>query len=96
MIIACITCYRKNNPVYSHQLEKMFNVSGTVIRDAVKLARRAGVPICNDNGYYKASCYEEWKPTADNLKSRALSMLETIRLFEKYFGINTNNQESLF
>ena len=96
LILGHINLRKKSNPVYSVELEKSYGVTGAEIRIIVQEARRKGIPIANDNGYYLAATYEEFQPTIKDLESRALSMLNTIRLFKIRFGLETADQKSLF
>ena len=95
-IIAHIRLYKKENPIHSIEIEKQFDVSGSFVRDAVRHAWRQGIPICNDKGYYLAESFEDFRPTLEDLESRALSLMNTISLFRQHFGILKNKQESFF
>lgn len=89
--------HRIENPVLSKLLELEFNTSGEVVREAVKEARRDGIPIAMcQHGYFLARNYEEFKSTLHNLESRATSLFKTIYTFKQKYGLIQNNQESLF
>lgn len=80
----------------SKELGEELGVSGSIIRDVVREMREQGVPIISDaNGYSYAKDIDELMPTLKHLKSRALSMLHTIKKLERNF-ITPNSQDSLF
>lgn len=96
-ILAKVKLYTKENPIYSAVLEKEFNISGAELRKIIREFRREGKPIANSkDGYFFAQSYEEFKPTIKDLEDRAMSMLNTIKKFKIQFGIETDNQKSLF
>jgi len=67
------------NPITSKQLESNLYIEGPQIRDWVREMRREGVPIGSDRkGYYICKTPSELIHTLADLKSRSLSMLETI------------------
>jgi len=72
--------------IYSIELEKEFEVNGPKIREIIRGLRREGIPIGNSSkGYYYARDYSEIKDTVNDLRSRALSMIETATKMESNF-----------
>jgi|GEM_PF-6202300 len=83
-------------PIKSKELEAEYGVSSSEIRDIVREMRELGYPITSSgDGYGYAKSYEEIKPTLLHLKSRALSMLSTIKKLENNF-IKPDSNPDLF
>lgn len=86
----------KSEPVLSLELQDELNVSGSEIREAVRELREKGIPITSGSeGYGFAKDIDEIMPTILHLKSRAISMLKTIRNLERNF-INPSSQADMF
>lgn len=85
IIHALTSRWGKDNKIYSAELEREFNVSGTEIRDIVRELRREGFPIIGGNGYYCS--HEDIDILWQDLESRAMSMLQTVKESkEKYLS----------
>ena len=95
IIAKLLSLQHYNGCIYSNELEKQFNVSGTIIRDHVRKLRRSGIPITNDDGYGFAKNIEEIMPTINDMKNRATSQLYTIYALYRNF-VKPNSQEELF
>jgi len=79
---------RLENPIYSAEIEKRFNVNGSVVRDTIRELRREGFPIANSKkGYYLARDKDELADTIEDLKCRSMSMLVTIKALEQAFEV---------
>jgi len=90
----------KKNPIFSGSLETEFGLMGTQVRDIIRQLRREGYEICsNEKGYWMAQTSEEVDDIIKNLKSRSLSMLETITSLQRrsyQMKYRENNQEEMF
>ncbi len=96
-LLAVLKLYTARNPVLSSVLEERFKAAGTQVRDAIRQLRREGHPIANcDNGYYYARSFSEIEPTLNDLSSRAVSMLNTVRLMKENFFPAKKEQSNLF
>lgn len=94
-ILARIKLHTKQNPVYSAEIERQYNLSGAEVRSAIRDLRRQGEPIANSsNGYYYARDLNELQETLSDLRGRANSLLNTARLLESNF--NNNTEQTLF
>ncbi len=94
-ILSSIKLHGKDNRIYSYQLESQYNLTGAELRNIIKELRRSGEPIANSKeGYYYARDINELKETLEDLRGRALSMINTASLMEKRFI--TNKELSLF
>lgn len=69
-------------PIKSRQIETANNVSGAEVREAVRVLRRKGYPICSGSCGYWIGDKEEIEHTIAQLKSRGTDMLETARAME--------------
>ena len=57
--------------ITSKELSKLFRVKDSVVRKAVNVARRNGIPICSSpKGYYYSECNEDIIQTIKSLKHR--------------------------
>ena len=87
LVVSCIKCYKFDTPVKNNQICKDYKLSGVELRDIVREARRKGIPIGSDpRGYYICKEKSELLHTLNHLKSRSLSMLQTISYMEKIFN----------
>lgn len=85
-VLAEIKLRDKDNPIYSCELEKKYGISGVMVRNIVREARRNGVPIAEScEGYHLAKNRSEIEETIQDLKLRAESMLNTARALENHF-----------
>ena len=74
----------KYKPIFSKDLEKKFDISGSEIRDTIRGLRRKGEPIVGSNtGYYLAAGTEDIKELVADLESRISSMRETVTAIKK-------------
>tara|TARA_Y100000034_G_C6570908_1_gene247425 strand:+ start:98 stop:409 length:312 start_codon:yes stop_codon:yes gene_type:complete len=82
-ILATIMDYYIDKPIYSGQLEKIYDISGITVRNIVRQLRREGHPIASgSNGYYYARYKTELVSTINNLRSRANDLLKTANILE--------------
>lgn len=87
-ILDIIKGHPESGPVYSEQLECMFQINGPALRDIIRELRRDGHPIANSHaGYYYARSFEQIKDTVDDLEGRARSLLTTANKLRKSFNI---------
>ena len=87
LVIGSIKCYTRDNPVTNNTLCKSYKLSGVMLRDIVREARRKKIPIGSDSkGYFLCKDKDDLLHTLDHLKSRSFSMLETISCMEKIFN----------
>jgi len=94
-ILERVKLHRQDSPVYSAELERLFDITGAEVRDSVRELRREGYPIANSsNGYYYADSFEQIRNTVEDLEGRASSMLKTASALRKTF--NRNIQIPLF
>lgn len=85
-IEAKLRLHRKENPVYSKEIENCFNITGVQVRDIIRELRREGKPVANSKqGYYWARNEIELQETIEDLESRSFSMLKTIEGLRKAF-----------
>lgn len=74
----------KDNPVTSAQLEGIFGIKGCEVRTVIRGLRRRGIPIGTSiKGYFYCVTEDEYNHLINDLRSRAFSMLDTVRLLEK-------------
>lgn len=58
-------------PIVSRKLERLYNISNRVVREAVGLLRDEGLPIASGSlGFFYATTADQLEPTIDNLKER--------------------------
>ena len=96
-LLAVLKLYTARNPVLSSALEERFKAAGPQVRDVIRQLRREGHPIANcENGYYYARSFTEIEPTLNDLSSRAVSMLNTVRLMKENFFPAKEEQSNLF
>lgn len=70
----------ESNSISSRELERIYGVRGTTIRQMVNRLRIKGVPICScDVGYYYAETEEEVSRTIRQLRSRIAKIAEAER-----------------
>jgi Mn-dependent DtxR family transcriptional regulator len=70
----------KHNPVKSAELEAAFNMTGSQVRDLVRRLRRQGYWIASGStGYWIARTRIEYEDSMRHLRSRAMSLLMTLR-----------------
>ena len=70
----------KYKPIVSKDLERCFDISGSEVRDIVRVLRRKGEPIVGSNtGYFLASGTGEIQELIADLVSRISSMSETVK-----------------
>ena len=82
-----------DNPIKSKVIEQKYNLSGEIVREIVRNARRNGVPIASDsNGYFYAASQKELKETLDQLRNRAKSILKTINALESVYPNKEQNE----
>lgn len=85
-IESVIRLHRAETPIYSVELEKRFDISGISLREIIRDLRRESKPIANSkHGYYWALNYSEILPTIDDLESRAMSILQTVKVLRNCF-----------
>lgn len=86
-ILTKIRLHKKENPIYSAQLEKEFDVSGIHLREIIHELRLEGHPIgSGSNGYFYATDKTELKDTIDNLLGREIKIREVRLALEKCFS----------
>lgn len=80
-----VTAYiRRYGPVLSRDLEAMFGVTGSQVREIVRHYRREGDLIVSGTpGYWYAKDWKEFEKAMYHLESRALDMLETMKMLRK-------------
>lgn len=97
LFIASLKLRTPECPIYSAELEAHFEITGSEVRDIIRSLRRDGHPIANSSkGYFYARTYTEIEPTILDLKSRSLSMLETIKKLELNFQTKKQIQQTIF
>lgn len=96
-LLAVLKLYTVKNPVLSSALEERFKAAGPQVRDAIRQLRREGHPIANcENGYYYARSFSEIEPTLNDLSSRAMSLLSTVKQMKENFYPQKQGQNNLF
>ena len=85
-ILGLMQFHTKEDPVYSPEIEKKFEITGCQVRDNIRELRREGYPIANTNGYFYATCWDEILPTIEDLHQRAMSLLVTEKALRKTFN----------
>ena len=89
-VLDLIITRTKDNPILSLEIEEALEMSGGEVREIIRELRRKRTPIANSQkGYYLARTYEEIEPTINNLHSRAMSQLVTIKELRNSFNRNT-------
>ena len=67
----------QQNPVTSKELERLFGITGSTVRQLVNMLRCDGNPICSDStGYYYAETELELKHSIGHLHSRAMNIIK--------------------
>jgi hypothetical protein len=93
LIKARIQC--AGSAVKSKELEHDFMLPGAVVRSCIRDLRRDGVLITgDDDGYHICKSYEEYQELRASLRSRCLSMFETIKLMDKEAKIQFQKAEA--
>ena len=83
-VLYIIKRYGVDNPIKSHQIEKILAVSGAVVRGAVSFLRDNGHAVCSGSrGYYYDYTGKETKKTIAHLRQRAQRMLNVANKLEK-------------
>lgn len=96
-LLVVLKLYTSCNPVLSSALEERFKSAGPQVRDAIRQLRREGHPIANcENGYYYARSFAEIEPTLNDLSSRAMSLLLTVKQMKENFYPTKQGQNNLF
>jgi hypothetical protein len=95
-VIDYITMRDIKNPIKSKQLEIMFSISGSDIRDIIHHYRsELNYPICSGvSGYFYPKDKTEAQHTLNHLKSRALRMFDAVKGIEAHYS--DKGQERLF
>lgn len=79
------------NSISSRELERIYGVRGTTIRQMVNRLRTKGVPICScDIGYYYAETEDEVSRTIRQLRSRIAKIAEAERGLTKSIQVLPN------
>ena len=92
-IEARIHLHRKENPIFSSELEEMFNISGEKLRTIIHELRSENKPIASSrNGYFWAKDLFELQETINHLEGREISIRRVRHSLEKCF--DDNNQMS--
>ena len=90
-ILATIKCHKKGNPILSAEIEAMYSISGSKLRDLIRIFRRQGETIANNGGetegYFYAETWAEYESTYRDLVGRGKSLLETASLSVRRFKI---------
>jgi hypothetical protein len=77
---AVIAYIRRYGPVLSRDLEAMFSVTGSQVREIVRHYRREGeLIVSGSQGYWYAADWPDFEKAMYHLESRALDMLETMK-----------------
>jgi len=85
-IIASIKLRTVDNPITQFSLCNSLKLSGSELRDIVREARKQKIPIGSGNdGYYLCKSKDELISTMNHLKSRSISMLNTIKYMQDIF-----------
>lgn len=67
----------QENAVTSKELERLFQIKGSSVRQLVNMLRCEGNPICSDStGYYYAETEFELKHSIGHLHSRAMNIMK--------------------
>lgn len=86
-ILAKIKLHTKENPIYSVQIEKYFDISGIQLREIIHELRLEGYPIGSGNdGYFYARDKSELIDTINNLLGREIKIREVRLALEKCFS----------
>jgi hypothetical protein len=82
-----VTAYiRRYGPVLSRDLESMFSVTGSQVREIVRHYRREGeLIVSGSQGYWYAKDWKEFQEAMHHMESRALDILETMKLLRKKY-----------
>ena len=82
-------------PVMSHELEKRFNINGTVVRAIISMARKRKEPVCSSSkGYWLTNDPDELEKNADSMMERANAIMSAVNgmrgaAFKLRVGIDT-------
>lgn len=87
----------QQNAVTSKELERLFNIKGSTVRQLVNMLRCEGNPICSDSfGYYYAETELELKHSIGHLHSRAMNIIKARNgLIQSQELFNENMQMSI-
>lgn len=83
LILKLIKQHDKHNPITSKKIEDTLHIPGSDVRDRIRHLRRTGHAIISgDMGYYYTDDPHDVQNCIQNLKSRSMSMLTTIKEME--------------
>ncbi|NCD08516.1 MAG: hypothetical protein EOL98_03655 [Negativicutes bacterium] len=87
----------QENAVTSKELERLFHIKGSTVRQLVNLLRCESNPICSDaTGYYYAETELELKHSIGHLHSRAMNIIKARNgLIQSQELFNENMQMSI-
>ena len=89
-VLDLIITRTKDNPILSSEIEQVLEMTGGEVRQIIRELRRNRTPIANSSkGYYLARTFEEIDATINNLHSRAMSQLVTIKELRNCFNKQT-------
>lgn len=83
-IFELITHRGRNNPILSRDIEARLEISGPLVREMVRVLRRAGEPIvAGEKGYFMAKNVGEVDLIVKDLQSRINSMAGTLSAIKR-------------
>jgi hypothetical protein len=91
-VLFTIQSHSRINPIKSREIEQLYGITGSEVRNLVRSYLRQGNLIAHCGGavpgYYLAKDWSEFESSYNDLKSRAMSMLETVNHVAKLHGVS--------